>query len=277
MNSVGTILEIRRYPVKSMQGELLTSVGLTQLGIDGDRAYAVRDVETRKILSAKSPKDGPILLACSARSTEVAGSAESKVIVTVQGVEFDVLDPALNDVLGGLLGREVRVERATGADEIYESYWPEMEGMALSDVTIDLPIAMSTPKGTFADLAALHILSVNSIDYLQSLDEQLQLSINRFRPSIVISSPLGTGFIEKEWVDKAGSVGSAHLQFGAESPRCVMTTLAQGDLPRQLAVLQTIAKNNRVEFGGFGKFACLGIYAEVATAGTVAVGDELKV
>lgn len=260
-----------------MQGEYLASVGLSELGVEGDRAYAVRDIETRKILSAKSPKVGAVLLACSARITQAAGASEPSVIVTVEGTEFNALDPALNEVLGGLLGREVRVERATGSDEIYESYWPEVEGVALSDVTIDLPIAMSTTKGTFADLAALHMLTVNSVEHLQRLDKQLTLSINRFRPSIVISSQSGTGFLEKQWVDKTGTIGSAHVQFGAESPRCVMTTLQQGDLPRQPAVLQTIAKNNRVEFGGFGTFACLGIYAEVTASGIIAVGDELKI
>ena len=43
-----------------------------------------------------------------------------------------------------------------------------------------------------------------------------------------------------------------------------MTTVAQGELPRDLAVLKTLARHNRIETAGLGNFACLGIYAEVA-------------
>jgi uncharacterized protein len=274
MSAVGSILEIRRYPVKSMQGELLDRVALSSLGIEGDRAFAVRDVETRKILSAKTPKAGSVLLGCHARTVSDAG--QPTVIVTVDGVEFSTQDVAIHAALSAALDRDVRLEAATVEDEVYESYWPEMEGMALSDVTVDLPIAMSTVKGTFADLAALHILSVSSIDHLRSLNPELSLTLDRFRPSIAISSTAASGFVEKEWVNQSASLGAASLTFTSESPRCVMTTLAQNDLPRQPAVLQTIAANNRVDFSGFGNFACLGIYAEIATAGHIAVGDELR-
>ena len=60
------------------------------------------------------------------------------------------------------------------------------------------------------------------------------------------------------------------------SPRCVMTTKAQKDLPRDLDVLKTLARKNRIEQEGFGTFACLGIYAEVTSPGPIAVGDTLE-
>ena len=44
-----------RYPVKSMGGERLETVTLTAAGIDGDRRWAVRDLETGKVASAKRP------------------------------------------------------------------------------------------------------------------------------------------------------------------------------------------------------------------------------
>lgn len=271
MTTVGTISEIRRYPVKSMQGELLERASLGPLGIAGDRSFALRDLASGKILSAKTPKVGPLLLSCAARQM-----ADGAVVVTVADIDREIGDPALDGALGDLLGRAVRVERATGADEVYESYWPELDDMALSDVTTDLPIAMSTAKGTFTDLAALHLLSTGSVAHLQSLGHDLELSMDRFRPSIVIETPPGDGFVEKTWVERVALLGSARLAFGAESPRCIMTTLDQLDLPRQPEVLQTIARNNRVDFGGFGNFACLGIYAEVAKAGVIAIGDELR-
>ena len=69
--------------------------------------------------------------------------------------------------------------------------------------------------------------------------------------------------------------GDATIAFTDPSPRCVMTTVAQGELPRDLAVLKTLARHNRIETAGLGNFACLGIYAEVVVPGRVAVGDPL--
>src|SRR5205823_7164005 len=63
---VGTIRALWRYPVKSMLGEELDAVDLSEGGVVGDRAYALRDRETGKVASAKHPKLWPNLLACRA-------------------------------------------------------------------------------------------------------------------------------------------------------------------------------------------------------------------
>src|SRR5437899_11254939 len=53
---IGSVVSLWRYPVKSMMGEELTSAEVTKFGLLGDRAYAVLDVETGKVTSAKNPK-----------------------------------------------------------------------------------------------------------------------------------------------------------------------------------------------------------------------------
>jgi uncharacterized protein YcbX len=58
---VGTIRALWRFPVKSMLGEQLEAVDLSEGGIVGDRAYALRDRETGKVASAKHPKLWPNL------------------------------------------------------------------------------------------------------------------------------------------------------------------------------------------------------------------------
>jgi uncharacterized protein YcbX len=58
-----------RFPVKSMLGEELDAVELTEGGIVGDRAYAIRDRETGKVASAKHSKRWPNLLDCRAGSS----------------------------------------------------------------------------------------------------------------------------------------------------------------------------------------------------------------
>jgi uncharacterized protein len=267
--TVGQVSEIRRYPVKSMGGELLAEVELSSLGVAGDRRFAVRDIGTGKVISAKQPKLAG-LLGCSA-ALDSGGLSVRVGDRSFALASRDELDTALSE----LLGRAVRLEAATGDDGVYESYWPEIDGLALSDVTTDFPIGMSTEKGTFVDLAALHVVTTASVDHLRSLAPSSKITMDRFRPSIVIEGGAEGSFGENDWSGRTARLGSATLSFTMAAPRCVMTTVAQGSLPRDNAVLQTLAAHNRIEFDGFGNFACLGAYAEVTAPGTVAVGDEL--
>ena len=50
-------------------------------------------------------------------------------------------------------------------------------------------------------------------------------------------------------------------------PRCVMTTLPQGDLPKDPGILRTAAQHNRVN---------VGIYAAVLRGGTIRRGDPVR-
>ncbi|NOU20783.1 MAG: MOSC domain-containing protein, partial [Methyloglobulus sp.] len=54
-----TVATLWRYPVKSMMGEELNGSEITIGGLLGDRAYALVDVETGKVISAKNPKKWP--------------------------------------------------------------------------------------------------------------------------------------------------------------------------------------------------------------------------
>ena len=157
------------------------------------------------------------------------------------------------------LGSRVHLESTVAGDETYESYWPEIEGLALSDVTVDFPIAMSTAKGTFVDLAALHVITSSSVRHLARLAPQSEITTARFRPSMVFDLDADIdGFVENSWAERTARVGESRWQFGPASPRCVMTTLAQQGLPDDRGVLQAIATHNRLEMPGFGNFACLG-------------------
>ena len=70
----GTIRELWRYPVKSMQGERQDVARIDDRGFGGDRTYALRDRETGKIASAKHPRLWGQLLLCSARIVSPAGA-----------------------------------------------------------------------------------------------------------------------------------------------------------------------------------------------------------
>lgn len=63
---VGSIVSLWRYPVKSMMGEELNASEVTEIGLLGDRAYALVDAETGKIISAKLPRMWGVLFDCRA-------------------------------------------------------------------------------------------------------------------------------------------------------------------------------------------------------------------
>jgi uncharacterized protein YcbX len=124
-------------------------------------------------------------------------------------------------------------------------------------------------------------VATSSLAYLQRLLPDSRIDTARFRPGLVIDTSATAGatdaFVENDWTQRDARLGDARIRLTDASPRCVMTTLAQHDLPRDRAVLQTLARHNRIETEGLGAFACLGIYAEVVETGTVREGDALIV
>ena len=69
MASAGLLASLHRYPVKSMMGEGLNAAHVTEKGIFGDRSYALFDMETGKVVSAKNPKKWPDLFSYRAAYT----------------------------------------------------------------------------------------------------------------------------------------------------------------------------------------------------------------
>lgn len=59
--AVGSVTALWRFPVKSMTGEQLEQAELTRQGFVGDRAYALIDANTGKLVSAKSVRLFPDL------------------------------------------------------------------------------------------------------------------------------------------------------------------------------------------------------------------------
>ena len=54
--TVGSVVSLWRYPVKSMIGEELNAAEVTERGLVGDRRFAVVDAATGKVAGAKNPR-----------------------------------------------------------------------------------------------------------------------------------------------------------------------------------------------------------------------------
>jgi MOSC domain-containing protein len=52
-NEIGRVASLWRFPVKSLRGEQLSALEIGPTGVIGDRAYALRDTKTGRIMSGK--------------------------------------------------------------------------------------------------------------------------------------------------------------------------------------------------------------------------------
>lgn len=101
--------------------------------------------------------------------------------------------------------------------------------------------------------------------------------MRRYRPNVVLDGD-DSGFTENGWPGRGITLGDGpELKVSIIVMRCVMTTLAQSDLPADVDTLRTIAKHNRLEIPGMGVWACAGVYADVTAGGSVSVGDAYVV
>lgn len=66
------------------------------------------------------------------------------------------------------------------------------------------------------------------------------------------------------------------LEVLTVTPRCVVPSLAHGELPAAIEVLRGVVAENRLAIGG-GRFACVGVYAKVPGPGTIQMGDFVSV
>jgi hypothetical protein len=71
---LGSIGSLWRYPVKSMMGEELNAVDVTERGLRGDRAYALVDRADGKVATAKNPRKWPNLFDFRAAFIEPPGA-----------------------------------------------------------------------------------------------------------------------------------------------------------------------------------------------------------
>ena len=111
---VGTVVGLWRFPVKSMAGEQIAEAELTERGLVGDRRYALIDVQTGKVVSAKSVRLFPNVLGCQARFIEAprAGQEMPPVRIVLPNGTSVTSDASDSDrVLSAYFGRDVTLAR----------------------------------------------------------------------------------------------------------------------------------------------------------------------
>jgi uncharacterized protein YcbX len=264
-----SIVALWRYPVKSMQGEELNASPVGERGLLGDRAYALVDAGDGKIASAKNPRKWPNLSAFRAGYVDPPrpdGPPPPVRIALPDGTLTGSDRPDLPALLGPVVGRAVALRSAAPEAPVLEEYWPDVEGLDHRDAVTD----EAMPAGTFFDLAPVHLLTTATLDRLRALHPAGRFEVRRFRPNVVVEvAGRPEAFVENDWVGRTLRLGDeVRLRVTRPCGRCVMTTLAQADLPADPGVLKAAVRHN----GGH-----VGVYATVLHGGTVRRGDAVRV
>lgn len=284
--SIASVAEIHRYPIKSMQGERLEEVTIGLDGLRGDRAWATRDEERESIEGARKL---PALLECRARFTQSIGEGDALPTPEIElpdGKRLPADDPDAALHLSALTGRNLSLWPRRPADEAAHYKRGAMEASdmleelrntfarlpdePLPDLGLFPPEIMlsATLPGTYFDAYPLFLLTRSSLESLSAANTESLFDARRFRPNLLLDSDTRDGFPENDWVGKKVRVGEAVLEVAMECPRCLMTTLPFGDLPKDPKIMRTIVKEN----GGN-----IGVYASVETPGIVREGDRVEV
>ncbi len=266
---IGSVVELWRYPVKSMRGERVEALEITPHGAAGDRAWALRDLANGKVASCKRH---PALLGFRASH---AGDDASVVIEAPDGRTFRPGDPGASETVSGILGHPVRFERSPGPAEVTGiDRATVFAGVPIEDMNVEwtaetLPDHFELRPGAYVETGPVLVISSGTLEHLGRL-RGAPVDRRRFRPNVYVASgPEATGFAEDQWLGGRVALGREVLLGRlAPVPWCVTCTLPVEDLPRDRGVLRAIATHHA---------ATLGVYGEVERSGTISVGDTVAV
>jgi uncharacterized protein YcbX len=188
-------------------------------------------------------------------------------------------------MLSGYLGRDVKLARAAPEDFTIDQYHPDVEGLDpeghRNTVTesklgsaffADAGLPSAVPVGAFFDVFPVSVMTSSTLDQLDELRPETRFDERRFRMNVILGTS-ANGFVENEWLGRGLDLGDdVRLTVSIPDPRCVMTTMAQGELPKDTEVLRTLVRHNRIDVAG-GLYPCAGVYATVEAPGRLRVGD----
>src|SRR5918997_1362112 len=149
---VGAVARLWTFPVKSMRGERLEQAELTEHGLVGDRAYALIDADTGKVVSAKSVRLFPNLLGCSAafvESPRLGGELPPVQITLPDGTSVTSDSSDVDRVLSAYFRRAITLARAAPDDFTIDQYHPDIEDVdpaGFRDTVVEQKLGLLRPN-----------------------------------------------------------------------------------------------------------------------------------
>ncbi len=214
---VGLVKELRRYPVKSMGGELLEEAELTAGGLAGDRAWAVRDEVGGGIRGAKKIPALMTLRARYAKPPAEQGSSPAEILFP-DGSMLSTGDPDINDRLSKAVDQAISLWPLLPAEALdhyrrgaptHQDFEQELRAIfgrtpdePLPDLSIFPPelLQYESPPGSYFDAYPLLLLTESSLLEMQNRAPESLFDARRFRPNFLISDTVSSSpFPDREW------------------------------------------------------------------------------
>lgn len=250
------LIGITRYPVKSLQGEPVTTAEIEPNGLRGDRAWGIRDEITGTILTARRSPE--LLFAAAALDPDGA----TPVVTLPTGVTCRGPGSDTDAELSAWLGKPVRLVPAV--------HVPAARAEFFADPTDDASEAIewTMPVGRFVDAQPLLVVTTASLRTGAAHYPAGDWNVRRFRPNLLVEAD-GDGWLEDAWCEQAAlRIGTARLLPQEPCMRCTMVTRPQPDIGDDRDIFRTLARHHGGRFGA---------WTAVGTGGTVSVGDDVAV
>lgn len=283
MIEVGKVSELWRYPVKSMEGNLVTETFISKDGLLGDRNWALRDESVRELSTVRKI---PKLLKFKATYDAEPGSDKvSPVTITLpDGNLVNSADNNINEKLSAAIGKPVslwplqpktnlkhyRLKVPAGAAAMKKQFaTKEMPDMSSVTWRMMMELAIfATPLGRYHDVYPLHLLTTSSLEKLKQLEPDGDFRVERFRPNLLIETDSESAdFEEFQWVDGKLTIGDVVLKVVSRTVRCSMPAQPQVTLKKDAKVLRTLEAHTQRH---------LGVNISVIQPGTIRVGDTVQ-
>ena len=242
-DEIGTVAEIWRYPVQSMRGEALEAADIAASGVVGDRRYGAVDPEAGMVVSsAQGRRKWRDIVTLAARYLGAPSNGDATPPVEILLRDGSRLRSDQRDI-------DERLSTALGAP-------------------VHLADKAAEDKRSEYSHSPLHLLTTASLRQFAQHHPEGRFAPARFRPNIVIDTGDKTGFLEQGWIERRFRIGEGvEIAITEHCKRCVMTTLPQGDLPFDPAILHTATAYNNTRAG---------VYATVVRPGAIKVGDPVR-
>lgn len=232
----GTVLNLFRWPVKSMGGEPLATVRFDELGMVGDRALALAVDPARGETMVLTARRSRWLLQWSAGFDGRPDPTDptDPLLVSPEGAVMNASTPGTLDRLSREEGSQVRILSDSGRH-------PDLPGHV--HLTLEVSrLALCAELGTDVD-------------------------IRRFRPNLHLGIDVEP-YAEQSWIGRRISFESGLiLEVKMSTERCAIPTNDPVTFQRSPELLRHLRKAHALRFG---------VYATVVRPATVGVGEGFR-
>jgi uncharacterized protein len=240
VEQIGTLVRLRRYPVKSMGGEDLEAARVTHAGLVGDRVFAFVDIQGPANFPWMTSRKGrdmilfqPRFLAPMPPDDGIFSVDYATEVTTPEGSQARVDDPEFRRSLEQRYGRALELRHSERC--MTDAYPVSVLGMAT----------------------------------IQALAKETEMNLDplRFRSNFYVQWNSDEPFFEDQFVGRELRIGeSVAIHIVKKDGRCVMITFDPETAAPSPVVLEKVAR---------GHAGCTGVYGAVLREGIVRANDPV--